>query len=51
MTVSFSHADGRHIPGFPGCLIHKSTERGKEIRQNMDKRKINVEIKVNEVNE
>lgn len=39
MTVSFSHADGRHIPGFPGCLFHKSTERGKEIRQNMAKRK------------
>lgn len=35
ITVSFSHADGRHIPGVPGCLIHKSTERGKEIKQNV----------------
>lgn len=39
MTVSVSHADGRHSPGFTGCLIQKSTERGKETGQNTEKRK------------
>lgn len=40
----FSHADGRHIPGFPGCLIHKLTGRKKEIKQNMEKKIWNVKM-------